>query len=119
MLLPCLKAVAFVAEEKKPKNRPYLKATASAAAEAGDGKKELRGQENLFREEFGEQMVGKSSPVIVQLDLTDYALKVRAGVPEGWAPGQVTFAGGDGALVGIATETAPRRLGIVYCRQRC
>ena len=117
---PDLRAAAFVAEEKKPKNRPYLKATAAAAAAdefPDDGKKELRGQENLFREEFGEQMVGKSSPVIAQLDLSDYALKVRDGVPEGWAPGQVAFAG-DGALVGIATETAPRRLGIVYCSNR-
>ena len=43
-----------------------------------DGKEELRGQESLFREEFGEQMVGKSQPVIVQLDLEDYELKGTA-----------------------------------------
>ena len=45
---------------------------------AGDGKEELRGQECLYREEFGEQMVGKSQPVIVQLDLEDYELKGTA-----------------------------------------
>ena len=44
----------------------------------GDGKEELRGQESLYREEFGEQMVGKSQPVIVQLDLEDYELKGTA-----------------------------------------
>ena len=41
----------------------------------GDGKEELRGQESLYRGEFGEQMVGKSTPVIVQLYLEDYDLK--------------------------------------------
>ena len=44
----------------------------------GDGKEELRGQESLYREEFGEQMVGKSQPVIVQLDLEEYELKGTA-----------------------------------------
>ena len=62
--------VAFIAETKKPKNTPFFPTKSSGTADS------VHGQEYLFREEFGEQLVGKAYPVIVVVDLA--SLKVKA-----------------------------------------
>ena len=64
-------------------------------------------------------MVGKISPVIVQLSLESeqpVTCNIVPGVPDGYSPGLVRpWAGG---LVGVAYRTTPRKLGKVYCSNR-
>jgi len=106
------KMLVYIAEKKKDKNVPYLN--------QGEISENCQvGKESKFQEEWGEQMVGKSDPVIAVLDLSSEQpaqVKVLEGVPSGWSPGLVKWMG-DG-LVGVAYRTEPRRLGKVYCSNR-
>ena len=110
---------AFIAEAKKPKNKPFMKAKADVGGDKKEEEKEPFGQEYAFREEFGEQMVGKGRPVIVVVDLETMkvSLPYQNAIAAGWAPGQLVFADGD-RLIGIAVKTEPRRLGMVFCTNR-
>jgi len=105
-------SLLYIAEKKKEKNVSYL-----FQGEVGENAKV--GREAEYQEEWGEQMVGKSNPVIVMLDLKGEQpvdAKVLDGVPDGWSPGLVKWwAGG---VVGVAYRTTPRRLGKVYCSNR-
>jgi acylaminoacyl-peptidase len=80
-----------------------------------------QGAEYLYLEDWGESLVGKSSPVVVVCDLNEEEVKVvevGEGVgEEELSLGQAVWAPG-GGIVGVAWETAPRRLGLVYCTNR-
>eukprot|EP00092_Neocalanus_flemingeri_P040427 GFUD01044028.1.p1 GENE.GFUD01044028.1~~GFUD01044028.1.p1 ORF type:complete len:711 (-),score=264.14 GFUD01044028.1:62-2194(-) len=106
------KSLIYIAEKKKEKNFPFLN-----QGEIGEGVKV--GGEAEYCEDWGEQMVGKSDPVIVRLGLESeqpVQAEVLSGVPAGWSPGLVRWwAGG---VVGVAYRTSPRRLGKVYCSNR-
>ena len=73
-----------------------------------------------YAQDWGEQMVGKVSPVIVKLSLgseqpVECGLVTGEATPD-WSPGLVKqWAGG---LVGVAYRTSPRKLGKVYCSNR-
>lgn len=102
----------YIAEKKRKKNTPFL--NQGEVSEGSDV-----GKESQYREEWGEQLVGKADPVIVVLDVTkDQPADVRvlAGVPAGWSPGLVRW--WQGGVVGVAYKTEPRRLGKVYCSNR-
>jgi acylaminoacyl-peptidase len=43
---------------------------------------------------------------------------VLAGLPENLSPGQLTWTQDSKALVGVAWENNPRRLGLIYCTNR-
>jgi len=106
------KSLMYIAEKKKEKNITFLS--------QGEMKDNIKvGTEAEFSEDWGEQMVGKTNPVIVILDLESeqpVKCQVLAGVPEGWSPGLVKW--WEGGVVGVAYRTSPRRLGKVYCSNR-
>ena len=67
-------------------------------------------------EEWGETLVGKSSPVLVVCHISKQELSVVSSIPDlslgqgVWAP--------DGSIVCVGWKTNPRRLGKVYCTNR-
>lgn len=61
--------IAYIAEKKTPKSSPFLK-TVNPTAELDNEDRPRYGEEFNYKDEFGEQMVGKSAPVIVLLDLS-------------------------------------------------
>jgi len=107
-----LSSLLYVAEKKKPKTFPFLnQGDIPDTAEVGT--------EYSFREEWGEQLVGKSESCLVVLDLASeqpVVAKVLDGVPEGWCPALAVW--WSGGVAGVAYRSTPRRLGKVYCSNR-
>jgi hypothetical protein len=95
--------VAFVAEAKKEKTKPFFSATPKKESDDDDINV---GQECRFRDEWGEQMVGKSQSVIViaNIDVGTFKIVETKGL-EGFCPGQLSFA--DSFLVGAAVKAEP------------
>lgn len=72
----------------------------------------------MFRQDWGEDLVGKIQPILALYNVTDDAVSLIEGVPEDLCPAQPAW-GPDGSyIVGIAFVTQPRKLGLVYCTNR-
>ncbi|CAK1595792.1 unnamed protein product [Parnassius mnemosyne] len=113
-------AVVYVAEKKLKKSEPYIKRKSEEKAKA-DGSGESapkKGEEFLYRQDWGEQLVGKQMSVIVVCRLPAESFTVLEGLPESWCPGQVRFTNDGQSVVGVAWETEPRRLGLIFCTNR-
>ncbi|KAI5716301.1 hypothetical protein M8J76_004216 [Diaphorina citri] len=79
---------------------------------------EQKGAEYLYRQDWGEQLVGKIQSVIVVYDLASDALSILKGIPDDLCPGQVVWAPEDNGVVGVAWKTTPRKLGLIFCTSR-
>jgi len=102
----------YLAEKKVGKSLPFLH-QGTVPEDASQG------HQFDFREDWGEQLVGKVEPVIALLDLNTIqpaAIKILEGVPEGWSPAKVQF--WQSGIVGLAYRTTPRKLGKIYCTNR-
>jgi hypothetical protein len=65
------------------------------------------------------QLVGKSHPVIVQLDLNTYKFRLRDGFPDpSWRPGQLVFHPDNESLIGTALIVGARNLGVKFTSNR-
>ncbi|CAG2063382.1 unnamed protein product, partial [Timema podura] len=76
------------------------------------------GEEYLFREDWGEQLVGKHRPVVVMCDTKLETLSVLEGIPDHFSSGQVVWTPDGNGVVGVAWLHEPRRLGLIYCTNR-
>lgn len=79
----------------------------------------VQGDQFALRPDWGEQMVGRHQPVIVVCSVQPGASPtVLSGLPSNLSPGQLTWTKDGKALVGVAWENLPRRLGLIYCTNR-
>ncbi|XP_063380515.1 acylamino-acid-releasing enzyme-like isoform X1 [Cydia fagiglandana] len=113
-------AVVYVAERKLKKSEPYIKRSkAEDASKSGGGDPApKKGEEYVYRQDWGEQLVGKHLSVVVVCKIESEAFSVLEGLPESYCPGQVRFAPDGKSVVGVAWETEPRRLGLIFCTNR-
>ncbi|XP_047995614.1 acylamino-acid-releasing enzyme-like isoform X2 [Leguminivora glycinivorella] len=113
-------AVVYVAERKLKKSEPYIKRSkAEDASKSGGGDPApKKGEEYVYRQDWGEQLVGKHLSVVVVCKIETEAFTVLEGLPESCCPGQVRFAPDGKSVVGVAWETEPRRLGLIFCTNR-
>ncbi|XP_063362005.1 acylamino-acid-releasing enzyme-like isoform X1 [Cydia amplana] len=113
-------AVVYVAERKLKKSEPYIKRNkAEDASKSGGGDPApKKGEEYVYRQDWGEQLVGKHLSVVVVCKIDSEAFSVLEGLPESCCPGQVRFAPDGRSVVGVAWETEPRRLGLIFCTNR-
>ena len=117
VLNPSGTKLAYIAEEKKPKNTPFFPTKKNDTKENSNGNQQF-GQEFSYTEEWGEQLVGKSQSVIAIFDMNDSTIDVLNDlVPEDLSPGQLEWISDD-VLAGIAVKSAPYRLGLIYCSNR-
>ncbi len=122
VLNPDASKAAFIAEKKRPKTTPFFpRSKAEANTNETDKKEEFSnfGKEYEYVEEWGEQLLGKSQPVIVTVDMATYEVKVAdsESIPDDKSFGELQWIGNDD-LVGIAVHNAPYRLGLIYCSNR-
>ncbi|XP_022834556.1 acylamino-acid-releasing enzyme-like [Spodoptera litura] len=113
-------SLVYVAEKKLPKFEPYIKRKAEDKPKL-DGSGETapkKGEEYIYRQDWGEQLVGKHLSVVVVFQLATETFTVLGGIPEGMCPGQVRFSPDGGSVVGVVWESEPRRLGLIFCTNR-
>ncbi|XP_073944999.1 acylamino-acid-releasing enzyme-like isoform X1 [Choristoneura fumiferana] len=113
-------AVVYIAERKLKKSEPYIKRCKPEDATKSGGGETLpkKGEEYVYRQEWGEQLVGKHLSVIVVCKIKSETFTILEGLPESCCPGQVCFTRDGSSVVGVAWETEPRRLGLIFCTNR-
>lgn len=109
----------YIAELKIPKSEPFYKRVNPKKDEkSGDSTEKPKGEEYLYRQDWGEQLVGKKMSIIVEYDVENDQVDIINGIPEDVCPGQVIYAPDGSYLIGVAYNIEPRKLGLIYCTNR-
>ncbi|XP_023403485.1 acylamino-acid-releasing enzyme isoform X7 [Loxodonta africana] len=115
----------YVAEKKRPKTESFFQTKALDVSASDDEMARLKkpdqaikGDQFVFYEDWGENMVSKSTPVLCVLDVESGNISVLEGVPENVSPGQAFWAPGDTGVVFVGWWHEPFRLGVRFCTNR-
>ncbi|XP_062854625.1 acylamino-acid-releasing enzyme-like [Trichomycterus rosablanca] len=116
----------YVAEKKRPKTESYFQSESESSL-IGDEEETLRtnkkedsvkGDQFVYYEDWGEDLVSKSTPVLCVLDIESSNVSVLEGVPDNISPGQAFWAPNDTGVVFVGWWHEPFRLGLKYCPNR-
>lgn len=111
----------YVAELKIPKSEPFYKRSAKKPKgnnSDSDKPKAPKGEEYLYRQDWGEQLVGKKKSVIAEYNLEKDEVEILSGLPDDVCPAQVIYSPDGSYLVGVAYKIEPRKFGLIYCTNR-
>lgn len=72
----------------------------------------------MYRQDWGEQLVGKKRSIIAEYHLENDEVEILSGLPEDVCPAQVTYSPDGSFVVGVAYKIEPRKLGLIYCTNR-
>ncbi|KAK0171369.1 hypothetical protein PV328_009110 [Microctonus aethiopoides] len=107
----------YIAEKKPAKSEPFYKQ--QPLKNKDENKEEIiKGNEYIYKPDWGEQLVGKQHPVVVVLDTISNLISVLTQVPDNLSLGQVIWAPNDNAIIGVAWIHEPRHLGLMFCTNR-
>lgn len=137
--------VLYVAEKKLPKSEPFYKQKSQESKPKDDEKEKVivshfsnflknksylcysitkkfnfnfQGNEFIYKQDWGEQLVGKHHPIAVVLDTLSDVITALPGLPDDVSVGQLTWSPDGESIVGVAWNHEPRRLGLVFCTNR-
>ncbi|XP_064604620.1 acylamino-acid-releasing enzyme-like [Liolophura sinensis] len=105
----------YTAEMKPARTASYFDTITVTGNETSEV---IQGDEFVFRESWGEQMIKCSHPVLCVLDWKTSDIMVLEGIPDDLSPGQAVWAPGDQAVAFVGWCHDPWRLGLTYCVQR-
>ncbi|XP_060930308.1 acylamino-acid-releasing enzyme-like [Limanda limanda] len=116
----------YVAEKKRPKAESFFQTVSPDLSSTGDEVETMReekretvkGEQFVFRDDWGEALVGKNCPVLCVLDIEGDNVSVLECVPENISPGQAFWAPGDTGVVFVGCWHEPFRLGLKFCPNR-
>lgn len=116
---PDEKKILYVAEKKMPKSDPFYKRKAPTTTNGGDNAEQKPiGEEYVFVQDWGEQLVGKKVSVLAQYDIENDVVDIIQGVPDNVFVAQPKYAPNGSYIVGVAYPLEPRKLGIIYCSNK-
>ncbi|KAK7862069.1 hypothetical protein R5R35_011489 [Gryllus longicercus] len=116
---PCEEKLLYVAEKKYPKSEPFYKPKSQEKKNNGnEDSKVTKGNEYLFRQDWGEQLLGKCESVIGICNLKTDIISILDGIPENFVPGQVIWTPDGNGVVGVVWNVVPRKLGLIFCTNR-
>ncbi|TSN76509.1 Acylamino-acid-releasing enzyme [Bagarius yarrelli] len=107
---PCGEKLLYVAEKKKPGSPDNGEGGSLAVFEKED--------KNVYVEDWGEGLVGKSAPVLCLANLTTGDVTVCPGVPPHVSPGQASWTGDGNEAIFVGWWHEPFRLGLKFCSNR-
>ncbi|KAG9270893.1 acylamino-acid-releasing enzyme isoform X1 [Astyanax mexicanus] len=113
---PCEEKLLYVAEKKRVGSSE--KASPSSANQSGELIVLEEEDKNVYMEDWGEGLVGKSVPVLCVADLSKREVNVCTGVPPHVSPGQALWAEGGRGVVFVGWWNEPFRLGLKFCSNR-
>ncbi|XP_058246617.1 S9 family peptidase [Hemibagrus wyckioides] len=106
---PCEERVLYIAEKK----------TAGPSASNSGSLTVLEEEDkNVYVEDWGEGLVGKSAPVLCVANLTKGDVTVCPGVPPHVSPGQALWTGDGKEVIFVGWWHEPFRLGLKFCSNR-
>ncbi|XP_026224823.1 S9 family peptidase [Anabas testudineus] len=103
----CENKLLYVAEKNKNTS------TETQDRESASGK-----DRSVYREDWGEALTNKSSPVICVVNLQNDTVGVLQGVPTDVSPGQALWAPGSQSVIFVGWYHEPFRLGLKFCSNR-
>ncbi|CAG9773046.1 unnamed protein product [Ceutorhynchus assimilis] len=109
----------YVAEKKIVKSEPFYKRKKLDLKDVGDVSKPApRGEEFLFEQDWGEQLVGKKQSVLAQYDIENDSVVILKGTPTNVCVAQPKYTLDGKNVVGVSYFVEPRKLGLIYCTNR-
>ncbi|XP_073767437.1 acylamino-acid-releasing enzyme-like [Danio rerio] len=116
----------YIAEKKRPKTESYFQQGPETSLTPDEeepiktDKKEetVPGHQFEYYEDWGENLVSKSSPVLCVLDIEGSNISVLEGIPAAISPGQAFWAPADTGLLFVGWWHEPFRLGLKSCGNR-
>ncbi|XP_050543366.1 acylamino-acid-releasing enzyme-like isoform X1 [Daktulosphaira vitifoliae] len=111
--------IMFIAENKVPKSEPFYKQKLNSNDSETQKKDSITpGNEYEWRQDWGEQMVGKVCPVIVVCDINKDTIEVLSNIPDDINPAGANWIPDGSGIVAIGYSVVPRKLGLIYCTNR-
>uniref|UniRef100_K1Q067 acylaminoacyl-peptidase n=1 Tax=Magallana gigas TaxID=29159 RepID=K1Q067_MAGGI len=101
----------YVSERKTPKMASYFD---TKKADKPEEEQPIRGHEHDFKQDWGEQLVGKHKLALNILDLNSGDINTLDTIPEDLSVGQAIWTP-DGGIIFVGWKHEPYRLGLVYC----
>ncbi|XP_052094741.1 acylamino-acid-releasing enzyme-like isoform X1 [Mytilus californianus] len=108
------KNLLYIAEKKKLKTVSYFDSKPNKD-DKNEEEKPVKGQEHDYIEDWGEQLVGKTCPVVCILDIDNGDVKVLDNILDNHSLGQAVWAPSDSGVVFTGWKNGPYRLGLIYC----
>ncbi|XP_066149420.1 acylamino-acid-releasing enzyme-like isoform X2 [Euwallacea fornicatus] len=110
----------YVAEKKNPKSEPFYKRKKPEEPKDGENspKPAAKGEEYLFEQDWGEQLVGKKKSILVQYDIENDSVEILKGLPDNICVAQPQYSPDGTYIIGVAYFIEPRKLGLIYCTNR-
>lgn len=108
------KNLLYIAERKKSKSVSYFDSKPKKEV-TDDGEKPVKGQEHDYIEDWGEQLIGKTSPVVCILDVDSGDIQVLDDILDDCSHGQAIWTPSDTGVVFTGWKNGPYRLGLIYC----
>ncbi|XP_025201669.1 acylamino-acid-releasing enzyme-like [Melanaphis sacchari] len=108
--------IVYIAEKKVPKSEPFYKQKSKASADKeGVNNDTVPGKEYDWSQDWGEQLVGKITPVLVVCDIKTDSINVLPNIPNDVNPATATWTPDGKGVVAIGHSITPRKLGLIYC----
>lgn len=114
---PSQDQLLYVAE-KYHKEEPLFKASKPKSADV-EGKNAVeKGDQYLYRQDWGENLVGKHHPVVCIVNLTTEEVQQLDPLPDDVSCGQAIWTPDGKGVVFVGWSNQPRRLGLIACNNR-
>jgi acylaminoacyl-peptidase len=112
--------IVYIAEKKVPKSEPFYKQKPKASTDKDgvDNSDTVPGKEYDWSQDWGEQLVGKITPVLVVCDIKTDTIDVLSNIPNDVNPATATWTPDGKGVVAIGYTITPRKLGLIYCTNR-
>ncbi|XP_073229262.1 acylamino-acid-releasing enzyme-like isoform X2 [Porites lutea] len=105
----------YVAEKKLPKAVSYFERQKPSTGDSSDNQGQEKGSKFEFKDDWGEQLVSKCSPILAIFDVTKEEVRVLDGVPDHLSAGQACWGPDDNSVVFVGWFNKPYKLGLIYC----
>ncbi|XP_072537680.1 acylamino-acid-releasing enzyme isoform X2 [Salminus brasiliensis] len=113
---PCEEKLLYVAEKKRVGS--LAQASFTSASESGHLVVLEEEDKNVYMEDWGEGLVGKTAPVLCVADLSKGEVTICSGVPPHVSPGQALWAEDGRGVIFVGWWHEPFRLGLKFCSNR-
>ncbi|CAI6373921.1 unnamed protein product [Macrosiphum euphorbiae] len=109
--------IVYIAEKKVPKSEPFYKQKPRAPPhkDGVDNSDTVPGKEYDWTQNWGEQLVGKITPVMVVCDIKTDTIDVLSNIPNDVNPATATWTPDGKGVVAIGHIITSRKLGLTYC----
>ncbi|VVC32928.1 Peptidase S9, prolyl oligopeptidase, catalytic domain,Alpha/Beta hydrolase fold [Cinara cedri] len=112
--------ILYIAEKKVPKSEPFFKQKPISSGDKSDVeiKNAVPGKEYEWSQDWGEQMVGKITPVLVVCDIKSDTIELLPNIPNNIHPASASWIPDGSGVVAVGYKISSRKLGLVYCTNR-